>query len=232
MCVNYNGSLDADNQVIHSLGGLRPAIWVNIKASDVGNTSDWATAEIAKADELGLIPDSLKGQDLTKPITRAEFAAVAVKVYENLSGVAAIPAVVNPVTDTQDVEVLKAYNTNLMVGTASDKFSPDVLLNREQCATALTRVFKRVTLPGWTLADDANFTLPYTKPAPFADDAKISDWAKDSVYFMAANGIINGTGSNNFSPRATTAAEEAQNYASATREQALIIAVRMVEKLG
>jgi hypothetical protein len=44
--------------------------------------------------------------------------------------------------------------------------------------------------------------------------------------------IITGTGNNRFSPRATTAAEEAENYASATREQDLVIAVRMVENLG
>jgi hypothetical protein len=45
------------------------------------------------------------------------------------------------------------------------------------------------------------------------------------------NGIINGTGNNNFSPKAITPEEQAQNYASATREAALAIAVRMVEKL-
>jgi hypothetical protein len=196
------------------------------------NTSDWAKPEIEKADALGLIPDSLKGADLTKPITRAEFAAVAVKVFENLSGTKAIPAITNPFTDTKDTEVLKAYNANIMVGTAADKFSPDVLLNREQCATALTRVFKRVTMPGWTLDTDANFALSYTKSAPFADDAKISGWAKDSVYFMAANGVIAGTGNNMFSPRATTSDEEARGYAQATREQAIVIAVRMVQKLG
>jgi len=194
-------------------------------------TSDWATAEIEKADELGLVPDSLKGADLTRPITRAEFAAVAVKVYENLGNTTAIPVVNNPFTDTKDVEILKAYNVGITAGTAADKFSPDVLLNREQCATMLTRVFKRVTLNGWTLATDSQFKLEYTKPAPFADDEDISDFAKDSVYFMAANGIISGTGNNNFSPKAVTDAQKAQGYAQATREQALAIAVRMVEKL-
>ncbi len=194
-------------------------------------TSDWASAEVAKADALGLIPDSLQGADLTKPITRAEFAAVCVKVYENLSGTAAIPAVNNPFTDTNDVEVLKAYNVGITTGTSATTFDPDTLLNREQAATMLTRVFKKVSLAGWTMQTDGQFTLEYTKPALFADDAKISDWAKDSVYFMAANGIINGTGNNNFSPRATTTEEQAQNYASATREQALAIAVRMVENL-
>lgn len=196
-----------------------------------GNASQWATAELKKADDLGLIPGTLRGADLTKPITRAEFAAVSVKVYEALSGTKAIPAVNNPFTDTKDIEVLKAFNLGFTTGTASDKFSPDVLLNREQAATMLTRVFKRVSLAGWTIQTDSQFTLPYTKPAPFADDARISDWAKDSVYFMVANDIIKGTGNNMFSPRAITPAEEAQNYASATREQALVIAVRMVENL-
>ena len=56
-------------------------------------------------------------------------------------------------------------------------------------------------------------------------------WARDSAYFMAANGIIQGSGGQ-FMPKAATEAQEAQGYAQATREQALLIAVRMVQKLG
>ena len=69
-------------------------------------------------------------------------------------------------------------------------------------------------------------------PARFADDADISGWAKDSVYFMAANKIINGVGDNRFAPRNITTDQEARGYANATREQALAIAVRMVENLN
>lgn len=195
------------------------------------NASGWATAELGKADELGLIPDSLRGADMTKSITRAEFAAVSVKVYEALSGTKALPAVTNPFTDCNDVEVLKAYNVGVTNGTSPTEFSPNQLLNREQAATMLTRVFKRVTMPGWTLAADGQFKLTFTQPAPFADDALISAWAKDSVYFMNANGIINGLGGGKFGPRNTTSDEEARGYANATREQALLIAVRMVENL-
>jgi len=194
--------------------------------------SEWAVAELERAEELGLIPDCLEGEDLTQDITRAEFAAVAVKVYEALSGTAAIPIVNNPFTDTSDVEVLKAYNIGAVNGTSATTYDPDALLNREQAATMLTRVFKKITLAGWTLATDSQFTLPYTKPAAFADDKDISDWAKDSVYFMAANGIINGVGNNKFAPKNVTTEEQATGYANATREQALLIAVRMVENLG
>ncbi len=193
--------------------------------------SEWAVAELAKADELGLIPEILDGADLTADITRAEFAAVAVKAYEALANGEAIPAVNNPFTDTSDVEVLKAYNIGAVNGTSATTFDPNALLNREQAAAMLTRVFKKVSLAGWTLATDSQFTLPYEKPALFADDADISDWAKDSVYFMVANGIINGVGDNKFAPKNVTSADEANGYANATREQALIIAVRMVENL-
>ena len=48
---------------------------------------------------------------------------------------------------------------------------------------------------------------------------------------MAAHNIIGGIGGNMFAPRADTDDERARGYAQATREQALAIAVRMVEKL-
>ena len=196
------------------------------------NASEWATEELQEADELGIIPDVLQGADLTQDITRAEFAAVAVKAYEALSGTTAIPVVNNPFTDTNDVEVLKAYNIGAVNGTSATTFEPNALLNREQAATMLTRVFKKVSLSGWTLATDSEFTLPYTKPAAFADDKDISGWAKDSVYFMVANDIIKGVDNNKFAPKNVTSSDEATGYANATREQALIIAVRMVQNLG
>ena len=39
-------------------------------------SSAWAVPELQKAESLGLIPDILKGTDLTKPVTREEFCQV------------------------------------------------------------------------------------------------------------------------------------------------------------
>lgn len=194
-------------------------------------TSVWAEPEIEKAFEYDLVPEILEHAVLDEPITRLEFAAVSVKVYENIANTKALPSVVNPFVDCSDIEMLKAYNLGITKGVSATEFAPDVFLNREQAATMLTRVFKRATMNSWTLATDSQFTLSYEKPAAFADDSKISDWAKDSVYFMAANNIINGVGNNMFAPSNTTTEQEAANYANATREQALLIAVRMVENL-
>lgn len=199
---------------------------------DIFEASDWAQSELAVARNLGIIPDSLSAADLRENITREEFAAVSVKAYEAMAkdGLTAIYSE-NPFVDTANEYVLKAYALGITTGVSATEFDPTALLNREQAATMLTRVFKKVTMPGWDISADANFTLTYEKPAAFADDANISDWAKDSVYFMAANGIINGIGDNRFAPQNTTPEEEAAGYANATREQAIIIATRMVKNL-
>ena len=211
--------------------GLSPGL--SAKNGDAwSKASEWAIDELRKAAAFGLIPDTFDGKDFTKPINRAEFAAVCVKVYESMSGVEAAPANPNPFTDTDDVYVLKALNIGLTAGTSATTFEPDLLLNREQAAAMLTRVYKYFAYDDWSLEADGDFPLIYTKQAPFDDDAKISGWARDSVYFMASKGIINGIGNNLFAPRNTTPEEEASFYANATIEQALLIAARMISKLG
>ena len=217
-------------------GALGYSDWSNILEVNAPNWQASATfmPEIQKADEWGLIPDCLEGQDLTKRITRGEFAAVCVKLYENLSGKKATAAPADTFTDTTDPEILKAFQVGITNGKydGGKRFAPDEGLNRQECATMLTRVYKKVSLPGWTLADDANFQLQFTQPALFKDDADIGGFARNSVYFMAANGVINGYGDGTFHPRNTTAAQEAAGYANATRQHALVFSTRIVEKLG
>ncbi|MBR2471091.1 MAG: S-layer homology domain-containing protein [Clostridia bacterium] len=199
---------------------------------DIFEASDWAQAELTVARNLGIIPDSLATADLRENITREEFAAVAVRAYEAMAGDGLTAVYVEkPFVDTANEDVLKAYALGITTGVSATEFDPTALLNREQAATMLTRVYKKAKLEGWSISTDANFALTYEKPEAFADDMNISNWAKDSVYFMAANGIINGIGNNRFAPQNTTPEEEATGYANATREQAIIIATRMVKNL-
>ena len=104
-CVMLDIGTDDDKHIITLNDGF---------VFETGEASEWAKDELARADELGLIPETLEGADLTADITRAEFAAVAVKVYEALANGEAIPAVINPFTDTSDIEILKAYNIGVI----------------------------------------------------------------------------------------------------------------------
>lgn len=191
--------------------------------------SDWAVAELKKADASNLIPVSLMGKDLTKSITRAEFAATAVKAYELLSGKTAKPSENSPFNDCNDAEVLKAYALGIVNGVSATSFAPDKYLSREQAAVMMTRVYKLIYLKDWSLEADEQYKLEYDIAERFIDDPLISAYAKDSVYFMATNNVINGIGNNLFAPKNTTPSEEKKGYANTTRQQALLIAVRMTE---
>lgn len=211
---------------------LRDGLSSAIETSYGSEVSKWSSAEMEEAYKDGLIPESLAGEDLTRKINRLEFAAVCLTVYEKLSGASAEPAADDSFKDCKDGDVLKAYGLGITNGTGDGNFSPYELLSREQAATMLTRTYKRVSMSGWTLETDAQFKLDYTMPAVFADDSKISAYARDSVYFMAAKQIITGIGNNLFAPKNDTESETAEGYANVTREQALAMALRMKQKLG
>lgn len=179
--------------------------------------SGWAKEEISKAEKNGLIPTVLTDADMSKPVNRLEFAAISVKLYEALSGKTAETATENPFTDTTDAEILKAYSLGITTGTSETTFTPDALLSREQAATMLARVY--------SVFSGTEIKAAITET--FADDVDISSWAKNAVYFMFENNVINGVGNNKFAPKNVTAEQEASFYANSTREQALVISSRM-----
>lgn len=195
------------------------------------NTSDWAYQWMDKADKLDIIPDVLINANMTKGITRREFSALAVELYEKISGKVAIANINSPFSDSKDQAVIKAYALGIVSGIGNGLFAPNALLSREEASVMLTRAYKAAYWEGWTLEKDktySNHSLDIEGVAKFSDDNLISSWARDSVYFMAKNGIINGIGNNLFAP--SHKAGERENYGRATREEAFKIVVAMIEK--
>ena len=200
------------------------------KPFSFGHVSDWAKSEITEANTYNLIPETMKNKDLSKPVTRAEFAAVSAQLYEILSGAEAEPTD-TPFTDiagnADENSIKKAYSLNITVGVSDTEFDPLSPINREQLATMLCRTIKKYKFEGWTFETDSEYYLDSEGVKAYDDDASISDYAKPSVYYMRKMGIINGIGENTFAPKNTTAEEEASGYATATREQALVLALRI-----
>lgn len=181
--------------------------------------SKWATPELQKANDAGLIPDIIKGADMTKAITREEFATLAVRLYEKVTGTAATAATSNPFADTQNPEVLKAYKLGIVKGISATTFVPKNLTNREQVAAMLSQTIR-------ILAPNADFSVD---GAPvFSDQQDISSWAQEHVKLMSKLGIIKGS-NGKFMPKATTTAQQAAGYATTTREQAIAMSVRILE---
>ena len=177
-------------------------------AAPAYEVSDWAKERVALAVETGLAPESL-GADYRVDITRAQFAAAAVKLYEAMGGQPAQAAGESSFTDTDDPVILQAASLGFVSGTGEGKFEPDALVNREQAAVMLSSVYAKL-----------GGEIPAVEATSFADDGDISGWARSAVAFMNGKGIVTGIGDNSFGPKS-----------GASIEQALLISLKMFETL-
>lgn len=171
-------------------------------------TSGWASEEAAKADAFGLIPKSLKGADLTKPITREEFAELSVCLYEVYTGQKAEAAPDNTFTDCKNPEVLKASKLGIVNGVGNKKYDPKSPISREQIAAMLNRAVKVIA---------SNSDLSTSGAPTFKDEKSITPYFLENVKFMAKKEFIRGS-NGLFSPKGTC-----------TREMAVIIVARVFE---
>lgn len=181
----------------------------NPAAPSGAQTSKWAEAQVNAAIAKGLVPEGGLGDDYRVSITRAQFAATAVKLYEVMSGEKISPAANNLFTDTSDPDVLRAAAAGFVNGVTDTTFAPDALVTREQAATLLSRVYTKL-----------GGEIPQVSNTSFADDTSVSGYAKSAVAFMADKDIVSGVGDNQFNAKG-----------SASIEQALIIALRMLDNL-
>ena len=199
----HKGVPGAGSEIVGTVGPDKPT-----QPTGGPQVSDWAKEQVNRAAEIGLVPDSL-GNDYRVSITRAQFAATAVKLYEAMSGQKAPAAGESPFSDTSDPAVIQAQALGIVSGVGDGKFAADALVTREQAAAMLSRVY--TNLGG---------NIPEVAGTTFDDNGEVSDWARDAVAFMADKGIVSGVGNNSFAP-----------LGNASIEQALVIALRMFDNL-
>ena len=165
--------------------------------------SPWAVAPVENAIASDLVPQNLQS-NFSQATTRAEFAALAVALYENLRG-----EITGRTTfaDTTDVNAQKAAYIGVVSGMGNNRFAPNDTLTREQAAAMLSRLANALGQP---IAGSA---------PTFADNAQISGWATQYVGQMQASGIMGGVGNNQFAPGG-----------SYTREQSIVTIMRLFER--
>jgi len=166
--------------------------------------STWAADQVNKAINAGIVPTALRS-DYTKTITRAEFCALAVAMYERIRGEITGRTKFD---DTTDVNVEKMAAVGVVDGIGNNNFAPNDNLNREQAATMLSRLASALGKP---------FS---SQESAFSDNSNISSWAIKEVGEVQAAGIMTGTGNNTFSPK--------DAY---TREQSILTMFRLYDAL-
>ncbi|MEG0471886.1 MAG: S-layer homology domain-containing protein [Solibacillus sp.] len=171
-------------------------------------SSHWARGSIEKLYSLGILDDQSNFFAPNSPMVRYDFAiaigkAIDLRVLEDTSKKKKQPAtsVFKDVKrTTKDYNYLLAsVNKGVIQGMTPTTFEPDGYLSRQQAATILVRA---LGLEG--KAPDPGYKTSY------ADDNKISDYARDSIYVASELGLMKGS-EGKFNPKGILTRAEASS---------------------
>lgn len=198
------------------LAGLLPVSALGAEGSGFADTAGhWGEGSINRVVKEGLFTGvSEDAFDPDGGMTRAMFVTVLMRLADKLDG----PAPAGAAQSFSDVApgawyaggVDWAVRSGVTAGYGNGIFGPDDLVTREQMCVFLVRF-----LSGYMKYD----LSAYKAGGTFADDAAISDWARDAVYQAQALGLVQGVGGNQFNPKDT-----------ATRASVAAIADRLLDK--
>lgn len=177
------------------------------KASEMKESaSEWAVPFVTTAISQNLVPEHLQ-TDYTAPITRAEFCALAVALYEEKIGSEIEERA--SFSDTTDVNVEKAASIGVVSGRSEGVFEPNAEITRQEAAIILSQLALAI---GINLSEGNH---------SFSDAEHIATWASDSVGKVQNSGIMSGVNETEFSPLGTY-----------TREQSITTLLRVFELQG
>lgn len=170
--------------------------------------------ELAEMDEqYDLIPDDLKGLDMTENITRGEMCSIMLLAYENerLVGKQHAPNRTDYFTDTSDEKICAAFELGIVNGFSDGTFRPDEMLTRAQFCKILFN-FSQLLNTSFTAATDSELDK-------FSDRGDLTATYYDAVLTMVHLGVMQGTASG-----------ELALSSPATRKQALVLFFRYFKR--
>jgi hypothetical protein len=162
-------------------------------------TGHWAYESIKFAVENGLFNGT---SETTFSPNVAMDRGMFVTVLGRIAGINAADYTATPFTDVKAGAYYASYaawasENGIVEGVGGGLFAPANPITRQEMATMLNRY-----------VGFAKITLASAAKDPFADDASIASWAKDSVYALAFADILNGVGDNNYAPAKTATRAE------------------------
>ncbi|PKM57781.1 MAG: hypothetical protein CVU98_04305 [Firmicutes bacterium HGW-Firmicutes-3] len=169
--------------------------------------SDWAKDEVNEAITHGLIHESLM-EGYRQPIKRYEYVLLALSIVEKTGRDIILEseyAFSDIIDHPYEREILKAYSFKIIDGYGNGLFKPDANITRQEVASLVYKLMNALAL------DDDAVILPGTQ---YADEIKISSWAKQAVDYCYQNNIMKGVGKDHtgldiIRPLGTTTLEEA-----------------------
>lgn len=175
----------------------------NVFAWEEINCSAWAEDEIKEAINYSIVTDESLLNDCTISITREEFVELAINLCEIAMNRKFSEPTMNPFSDTENISIIKAYNSGIIEGVGSGLFAPYNSITREEAAVIVYNVVELI---------DVNLTINIDLNPDFrietSDKDRVSLWAVNQVNYVAYREIMVGYG-DKFDPKNEISIEEA-----------------------
>lgn len=210
--VNDNGSLTclggkAENgKVSVDLSHLSKYAVLEYRSSFGDITGHWAKRDILFMGARGLV----KGTSATsfapeRPVTRAEFAALLLRVI----GISESSTEQSSFVDVSPGKwycgaVEAAYRAGLITGVGNNRFAPDRQITRAEIAVLMARALKKMERSPVLTAGEPARVL-----GTFKDGAAIATWATADAALAVKAGVVTGTPDGRFAPGAEASRAEA-----------------------
>ncbi|WP_317856348.1 S-layer homology domain-containing protein [Chakrabartyella piscis] len=162
------------------------------------NASSWAVSSMEQAYAEELISDVYL-QSAQSQITRAQFCEMIVSFCEELSDTEITTHKESPFSDTDDSNVIAAFEMGIVGGLEEGIFAPDNTLTREQLAIMLVRA---ISYCGLDLTSVAKYN-------DFADTVTLYATSQKAINKLYGSGILSGDGDGMFYPHRQLTVQEA-----------------------
>lgn len=204
--VYLNEEVTGDRLTVQLLQGGQFAGLVFVKKFDDLSKVGWAQEAIRELAARQIINGTTAASFAPfREITRAEFTALLARAIGLVEGGSKTFADVSPNAWYAGV-VGAAAKAGLINGQGNNRFAPTAAITREEMAVMLKRALE------WQRKQ----AIQASEAHSFADDSKISSWAREATKALAELGIMIGRGNNNFAPKAAVnraeAAQAIYNY--------------------
>lgn len=191
-------------------------------AGALTGVSSWAEPDVIAAASAGLMPDTFAALPAKASVSRAEFCAVALNLYETERETTVPRTSKVYFSDCNDPEVNTAYEMNLISGRGDGIFAPDESVSRQDLCVILDSVREKCDVDKPTVTVSAS---------SFLDGGEVRDYATGAIESMLGAGIIKGVEAtlSNDPEQAGQTVTLLQPQGTASREQALIMASRFLD---
>lgn len=174
------------------------------------NPSSWAVDFITLSNSKGLLVDEVI-DNYQANISREEFMELIMNFYDVVLDFPDVTVTSDVFTDTNNQQVLKAYELGIVSGRSQGIFAPNDNVTREEVCVIIDKALQVM---------DKSLEIKKTY-REFEDVTQISSWAESAVEKMAnEHDIIAGVGGNTFLPKG-----------NATKEQAIIMIYKVFNRL-